>query len=64
MNELKFQRFLGNEGVDRSYNPEFTMLEFYIAHCDYNDYENKVENLISKTSKAIGKEKLLLETKK
>jgi lysyl-tRNA synthetase class 2 len=25
-----------NEGVDRTHNPEFTMLEFYMAYADYN----------------------------
>ena len=53
-----------NEGVDRSHNPEFTMLEFYIAYCDYNDCMKIVENLISKTSKAIGKEKVTIGDKK
>ena len=26
-----------NEGIDRSHNPEFTMVEFYQAYADYND---------------------------
>ncbi len=26
-----------NEGIDRSHNPEFTMVEFYEAYADYND---------------------------
>jgi lysyl-tRNA synthetase class 2 len=26
-----------NEGIDRSHNPEFTMLEFYQAYADYRD---------------------------
>ncbi len=26
-----------NEGVDRTHNPEFTMIEFYAAYWDYND---------------------------
>ena len=57
---MKSQKIL-NEGVDRAHNPEFTMLEFYIAYCDYNDCMKIVENLISKTSKAIGKEKVTIE---
>ena len=53
-----------NEGVDRSHNPEFTMLEFYMAFSDYNDCMEIVESLIAKVSKAIGKEKVNVENKK
>ena len=35
-----------NEGIDRNHNPEFTMLEFYMAYADYEDCMNLVENLI------------------
>jgi len=35
-----------NEGIDRSHNPEFTMLEFYQAYADYNDIMRLTENLI------------------
>ena len=34
-----------NEGMDRSHNPEFTMLEFYWAYADYEDCMNLVEEL-------------------
>ncbi|MDP1834613.1 MAG: lysine--tRNA ligase [Chlamydiales bacterium] len=34
-----------NEGIDRSHNPEFTMLEAYAAYWDYNDMMQLVENL-------------------
>jgi lysyl-tRNA synthetase, class II len=36
-----------NEGIDRTHNPEFTMLEFYEAFADYNDMMQLVEDLIS-----------------
>ena len=36
-----------NEGIDRSHNPEFTMLEWYEAYTDYNDQMTNVEDLIS-----------------
>ncbi|HWQ11238.1 MAG TPA: lysine--tRNA ligase [Roseiflexaceae bacterium] len=34
-----------NEGVDRTHNPEFTMLECYQAYADYNDIMALVEEL-------------------
>jgi lysyl-tRNA synthetase, class II len=35
-----------NEGIDRTHNPEFTMLEFYEAFADYRDMMALVEELI------------------
>lgn len=34
-----------NEGIDRTHNPEFTMLEAYAAYHDYNDIMVLAENL-------------------
>ncbi len=34
-----------NEGLDRTHNPEFTMLEAYCAYWDYNDVMTFTENL-------------------
>jgi lysyl-tRNA synthetase class 2 len=34
-----------NEGVDRSHNPEFTMMECYQAYADYHDIMRLVEDL-------------------
>ncbi len=34
-----------NEGIDRTHNPEFTMLEFYIAYVDYEYIMDLVERL-------------------
>ncbi len=34
-----------NEGIDRTHNPEFTMLEFYIAYVDYRFIMDLVERL-------------------
>ncbi len=49
--------FLGksfrNEGVDRTHNPEFTMLELYWAYKDYNDIMKLTEELISYLAKEI-----------
>lgn len=35
-----------NEGVDRSHNPEFTMMECYLAYADYNAMMRLVEELM------------------
>jgi lysyl-tRNA synthetase class 2 len=37
-----------NEGMDKSHNPEFTMLEIYIAYHDYNWLMDLWEDLLSK----------------
>ena len=36
-----------NEGMDRTHNPEFTMLELYQAYADYNDMMSLTEGLMS-----------------
>jgi lysyl-tRNA synthetase, class II len=35
-----------NEGMDRTHNPEFTMLELYQAYADYNDILDLTQSLI------------------
>lgn len=35
-----------NEGISYKHNPEFTMVEFYQAFCDYNDLMGLTEELI------------------
>ena len=35
-----------NEGIDRSHNPEFTMLEYYEAYTDYSDQMEQFEELV------------------
>lgn len=42
-----------NEGIDRSHNPEFTMLEWYEAYTDYNYQMNQFEELIAHLAKVI-----------
>jgi lysyl-tRNA synthetase class 2 len=44
---FEFARDFRNEGIDRSHNPEFTMLEFYWAYADYEDLMTLTEQLIS-----------------
>lgn len=42
-----------NEGIDRTHNPEFTMLEAYAAYWDYNDVMAFTENLYEKLALEI-----------
>ena len=42
-----------NEGIDRTHNPEFTMLEFYQAFADYRDMMSVVEALIVHGAEAL-----------
>lgn len=42
-----------NEGIDRSHNPEFTMLEYYEAYTDYEYQMKQFEELISHVAKVI-----------
>lgn len=42
-----------NEGIDRTHNPEFTELEAYAAHWDYNDMMRFTENLFESIALAL-----------
>jgi len=42
-----------NEGIDRTHNPEFTMLEFYEAYADYTTMMSRVESLVVRAADAI-----------
>jgi len=42
-----------NEGIDRTHNPEFTMVEFYQAYADYNDMMVHFENIYAEASIAV-----------
>lgn len=42
-----------NEGMDRFHNPEFTMLELYVAYEDYRWMMGLVEELVSQVSLAV-----------
>jgi lysyl-tRNA synthetase class 2 len=42
-----------NEGIDRTHNPEFTMLEFYQAYADYTAMMDLVEQLLERTAEAV-----------
>jgi lysyl-tRNA synthetase class 2 len=43
----EINRNFRNEGIDRTHNPEFTMLEFYEAYSEYEDLIKLTEELIS-----------------
>ncbi len=43
----EFSRDFRNEGMDRTHNPEFTMLEFYQAFADVHDMMAFTESLVS-----------------
>ncbi len=48
-----------NEGVDRTHNPEFTMLEFYMAYADYQAVMELTEQMIVYTAEQVlGQRKL------
>jgi lysyl-tRNA synthetase class 2 len=40
-----------NEGIDRTHNPEFTMLEYYQAYADYEEMMGVTEALVSQAVK-------------
>ena len=42
----EFSRNFRNEGMDRTHNPEFTVLELYVAYKDYNWMMGAMENLL------------------
>ena len=42
-----------NEGIDRTHNPEFTMLEFYEAYADYTVMMSRVESLLVRAAGAV-----------
>ena len=54
-----------NEGVDRSHNPDFTMLEFYWAYEDYKDLMKFTEKMFETLLKRVfGKLEIKYENKK
>ena len=49
----EFSRNFRNEGMDRTHNPEFTVLEFYTAYKDYLWMMDITEKLLEKTAIAV-----------
>jgi lysyl-tRNA synthetase class 2 len=46
----EFAKNFRNEGMDRTHNPEFTILEFYVAYKDYNWMMEFSEKLLEKVA--------------
>ena len=46
----EFSRNFRNEGMDRTHNPEFTVLEFYVAYKDYYWMMDTTEKLLEKVA--------------
>lgn len=49
----EINRNFRNEGISTRHNPEFTMLECYVAHHDYIWMMNFIENLLRTTALAV-----------
>ena len=47
---FEFAKDFRNEGMDRTHNPEFTNLEFYVAYKDYNWMMETTEKLLEKVA--------------
>ncbi|MEA3504852.1 MAG: lysine--tRNA ligase [Bacteroidota bacterium] len=55
----EFAKDFRNEGMDRTHNPEFTVMEIYVAYKDYNWMMEFTEEMIEKTAMDLhGKTKL------
>ena len=50
---FEINRNFRNEGISTIHNPEFTMLEFYVAYADYQDLIRLTEELISSLAQQI-----------
>ncbi len=49
----EMNRSFRNEGISTEHNPEFTMLEFYMAYADYQDMMDLVEALLVETAQTV-----------
>lgn len=47
---FEINRNFRNEGLSTQHNPEFTMVEFYLAYADYHDLMNLTEEMFRKIS--------------
>jgi lysyl-tRNA synthetase class 2 len=49
----EFSRNFRNEGMDRTHNPEFTVLEFYVAYKDYLWMMETTEQMLERSAIAV-----------
>lgn len=49
----EFAKDFRNEGMDRTHNPEFTVLEIYVAYKDYNWMMNFTQEMLQKVVMAV-----------
>lgn len=49
----EINRNFRNEGVSTQHNPEFTMLEFYMAYATYEDLINLTERMVSQVAREV-----------
>ena len=60
----EFSRNFRNEGMDRTHNPEFTVLEFYVAYKDYLWMMEITEQLLERAALAVnGTTKVIVDGK-
>ena len=60
----EFAKDFRNEGMDRTHNPEFTVMEIYVAYKDYNWMMSFTEEIIKKTALDLhGKTEIVYEDK-
>jgi len=60
----EFAKDFRNEGMDRTHNPEFTVMEIYVAYKDYNWMMDFTEEMLEKVAMDLhGKTKLMVGDK-
>jgi len=61
----EFAKDFRNEGMDRTHNPEFTVMEIYVAYKDYNWMMNFTEEIVEKVAVDLhGKPEIEFQGKK
>jgi len=59
---FEINRNFRNEGLSTRHNPEFTMLEFYQAYADYEDFMNLTEDMMRSLAQAVlGSQKIVYQ---